>query len=438
MNLQVGVWNKETLKPLLLPGGALLAIAALVLEGELFPLSPPAVDLYYYGVFAAGVLLAWRFHSSRILFALLTLFLAHRAVEFFSAGRVLPMGPGRIALEATTFLVPLNFIVLSLTRERGVAIPGISSRSVMLFLEAVFVAVICRPGENSGPAWLHPAFLGKHWLHLGVPPLEVLSFTVAAGFLLARFLLYRKPMDGGLFWSLAAMFFALHKGGVGAEATAYTATAALILGSSIIENSYVLAYHDELTALPARRAFNEALLHLETPYTIAMVDIDHFKSFNDTYGHETGDQVLCMVAAKQARITGGGQAFRVGGEEFALLFSGKSQIETVQHLELLRMTIQDTTFHVRGGQERRSVSHGTDRRRPARGRPYRSRNVPVEIVRELSVTVSIGVAEPTSKAHEPEQVLRAADKALYRAKHAGRNQVALATAPRIRPARRTA
>ena len=100
------------------------------------------------------------------------------------------------------------------------------------------------------------------------------------------------------------------------------ATAGLILISSIIENSLFLAYHDELTSLPARRAFNDALLRLEAPYTVAVVDIDHFKKFNDTYGHETGDQVLRLVAAKLAGVTGGGRAYRVGGEEFSILFPG--------------------------------------------------------------------------------------------------------------------
>ena len=102
---------------------------------------------------------------------------------------------------------------------------------------------------------------------------------------------------------------------------------------SIIENSYLLAYHDELTTLPSRRAFNDALLRLQDPYSIAVVDIDHFKRFNDTYGHDTGDQVLRLVAAGLSRVTGGGQAYRCGGEEFKILFPGKTTAEVVEHLE---------------------------------------------------------------------------------------------------------
>jgi len=97
----------------------------------------------------------------------------------------------------------------------------------------------------------------------------------------------------------------------------------VLAAGSIVETSYLLAYHDELTTLPSRRAFHDALLRLEAPYSIAMVDIDHFKRCNDTYGHDTGDQVLRMVASRLARVSGGGQAYRCGGEEFAILFSGK-------------------------------------------------------------------------------------------------------------------
>jgi PleD family two-component response regulator len=161
---------------------------------------------------------------------------------------------------------------------------------------------------------------------------------------------------------------------------------------------------------------------------VAVVDIDHFKSFNDTYGHDTGDQVLRMVAARLARVSGGGEAFRVGGEEFSILFSGKAVKEVVEHLERLRILIQSSTFRVRGGEERRTVTRGPDRRTVARGK--RARRVhPQNSSGELSVTVSIGVAGPTSRLREVEQVIQAADKALYRAKQGGRNRVEAAATP---------
>src|SRR4029077_7824091 len=84
---------------------------------------------------------------------------------------------------------------------------------------------------------------------------------------------------------------------------------------------YCCAFVDALTGLPNRRALDEALARLSGDYALAMVDVDHFKQFNDTHGHDAGDRVLRSVA-QQLRATRGGQAFRYGGEEFCLLFTG--------------------------------------------------------------------------------------------------------------------
>jgi diguanylate cyclase (GGDEF)-like protein len=455
-------WSQRTLKSLVLPGGMLLLAASVVFHGAFGPVPAAAINFYYYAVFGAGILLAWRFHSSRVLFALLTLLLAHRAVDFFSDGRMASAGPGWIAFAAVAFFLPLNFIALSVLRERGSVFPAIVSRLALLFFESVFVAIICRPGTTSGPAFLHPDFLGKlSWTRM--PTLALLAFVAAAVVLLLRFRFYGKPTESGLLWALLAAFFSFQAGGFGPTATAYWATAGLILVSSIIENSYLLAYHDELTTLPGRRAFNDALFHLEEPYAIAVVDIDHFKRFNDTYGHETGDQVLRLVAAKLASVTGGGRAYRVGGEEFSILFRGKTVKETLPHLELLRSAIEQSRFQVRGAQERRRASPGSDsggpylpspgsssrnargldspghdtpgrdrrssdrragsRRRTAASQTRSARVRPEATTRDLAVTVSIGVADPGPGARAVEQVIESADQALYRAKHSGRNRV---------------
>ena len=434
--------SKGTLKSLFVPGGILLLAAVVLLSGGFLSISAAAVDFYYYSVFVAGILLAWRFHASRVLFALGMLLMAHRAVEFFSAGRALATGPGRIAFEAICFLVPLNFIVTPLLRERGLGIPAIAPRVLVLFLESVFVAVICRPGEKTSPAFLHAALFTRSWFHwTKMPQLALLAFVAAFVVLLVRLLLYHKPLESGLLWALVATFLSLQSNAVDRIGVAYWATAGLVLVASIIENTYVLAYHDELTSLPARRAFNEALLRLETPYAIAVVDIDHFKSFNDTYGHDTGDQVLSMVAARLARVSGGGQAFRVGGEEFSILFRGKSMKEVVPHLEALRTVFEESKFRVRATPDRRANLRDGGRRKEDKkageGRlRAAARKLPAEsALSELSVTVSIGVAEPAPKAHEVEQVIQAADKALYRAKKAGRNRVETAGETRSRTPR---
>jgi len=426
--------SKATVKSLLLPGGLLLAAVALLQTG-LLALTAPGLMFVFYGSVTAGLLLAWRFHSSRVFFALLLLLLAQEATTIFSAGRLPLTGSGRTALEAVALLVPLNFVLLSLLRERGFAFPNIGPLFLLLFVQATAVFAICR----ALPITALPAH-GSHHAAAALassPPLPnyILWIFAAAGVtLLVRFLLLRKPVESALLWSLFAFFLAVHFGGQGRISLAYSATAALILAVSIIETSYLLAYHDELTTLPSRRALNDALLSLQVPYSIAMVDIDHFKQFNDQHGHDTGDQVLRLVAAKLARVTGGGQAYRCGGEEFTILFAGKTTDEVVEHLEQLRRTIEAARFSPRGV-DRRQTPRGPDRRTVrSRGRARTGHAVrrlaQVEGPGALSVTVSVGVAAATQEKPDPNRTMDAADKALYRAKGNGRNRVETASSPR--------
>ncbi len=165
---------------------------------------------------------------------------------------------------------------------------------------------------------------------------------------------------------MAAVFLWLQFAPVGKASDAYVATAALILAASLIETSYVLAYHDELTGIRGRRAFNESLLSLDQQYAIAIVDIDHFKKFNDTYGHDVGDQVLCMVAKRLSQVGGDGQAFRCGGEEFAIVFPNTSAKEAFDHLDALRQIIEKSTFHVRGSERRAAAECRENGRRKRR------------------------------------------------------------------------
>ena len=228
------IGSKGTLKSLFVPGGILLLAAVVLLSGGFLSIPAAAVDFYYYAVFVAGILLAWRFHASRILFALGMLLLAHRAVEFFSAGRTVSAGPGRIAFEAVCFLVPLNFIVTPLLRERGLGISAITPRVLLLFLESVFVAVICRPGEKTSPALLHAAFLDRSWFHwTKIPQLALLAFVAAFAVLMIRLLLYHKPLESGLLWALAATFLSLQTSAVDRIGVAYWATAGLVLLASM-------------------------------------------------------------------------------------------------------------------------------------------------------------------------------------------------------------
>jgi len=148
---------------------------------------------------------------------------------------------------------------------------------------------------------------------------------------------------------------------------------------------------------------------LGTRYVVAMADIDHFKKFNDTHGHDVGDQVLRMVAIQLSRVTGGGRAYRYGGEEFTILFPNKSVEEALPHLEKTRERIEAASFTLRGPD--RPKKKGKDSAKSGGGAVVR-------------VTSSFGAAEKDRGLSDPMAVMKKADDALYRAKKAGRNCVA--------------
>lgn len=426
------------LKSLVMPGGLLLGMAAGLIQSGLLHGSAAAVDFCYYSAFAVGLLLAWRFHSSRIVSALVLLFLGQRAIEFFAQGRVPLAGSGLTALEAVSFLVPLNFALLGVARERGITISVAVPRLALLFIQSVFVSIICRPAPTNGSHLFHGAIFGRSWsAWTPIPQISLLVFSVVLVFLVARAISRPKPVESGFAWALLALFLAFNNGAIGLMARAYVASAAIILVVSIVETSYAMAYHDELTGLPSRRAFNDATLRLEAPYTVAAVDIDHFKSVNDTYGHDTGDEVLCMVAANLARVTGGGRAFRVGGEEFTILFPDNHAQEVLDHLENLRNAIEENPFRLRTKADRRSAPRGADRRTSAARKKTARRKKKAALSRgNLQVTVSIGVAEPSDTQTQITHVLNLADQALYAAKRGGRNRVEIASAHQIHPPKR--
>lgn len=187
----------------------------------------------------------------------------------------------------------------------------------------------------------------------------------------------------------------------------------LVIG--LLRSSFEMAYRDDLTGLFGRRAFNEKLRGLGRQYSIAMMDVDHFKKFNDTHGHDVGDDVLRIVANRIAEVTGGGIPYRYGGEEFCVIFPGKKLKPCVPHLEAAREAIGNYSINLRDKNTRpKNAKEGATQRQSKKDRKKKT----------VSVTISIGVAEKDDTLTTPKQVLKAADKALYKAKKNGRNCLA--------------
>jgi diguanylate cyclase (GGDEF)-like protein len=187
--------------------------------------------------------------------------------------------------------------------------------------------------------------------------------------------------------------------------------ASVTLTWAVMESSWRNANIDELTELPGRRSLKNHLARLGSSYAIAMVDIDHFKKVNDRFGHDTGDQVLRFIASF-LRYNSAGKAYRYGGEEFAIVCDGGKFKEVLAQLDELRESISNREFIVRSRLRPKQTSGKGGR--PA-GRD--------EVSKTITITVSIGVAQPGKKYFSAQEVIEAADKALYRAKKAGRNQV---------------
>jgi len=166
----------------------------------------------------------------------------------------------------------------------------------------------------------------------------------------------------------------------------------------------VLAITDELTGLYNRRYFMSRLAQeitrvqrFETPLSVLMIDLDHFKYINDEHGHLLGDQVLIHVAGfMKSSLRGTDFAARYGGEEFCILALGTPGIGAEVFANQLRERIASTPCEI--------TDHAS-----------------------IPITCSIGVAELTSKSQNAAQILALADHALYEAKHSGRNRVVRAS-----------
>jgi diguanylate cyclase len=165
-----------------------------------------------------------------------------------------------------------------------------------------------------------------------------------------------------------------------------------------LEEQRQKALIDPLTGLPNRAAWNERLDQEVSQWQqngntllLAMLDLDHFKRINDNYGHLAGDKVLKIIAnVLRKRLRGSDFIARFGGEEFVLLLPATALTTGAKLLETLRAAVEACPFHFKG--------------------------------EPVTITVSVGLTAFKAGEHS-DVVLKRADQALYRAKHAGRNRI---------------
>lgn len=407
-----------------------LATAATLKWGNITQLEQPAAELSAfliifplvpYLLFTIIILLGLRSNNSGIIFVSILLVFSYSAIFRFAAS-----APTLIKMIA--FLLPINIFLWGSIRKTTIFSQRGIFLLILLGIEMLIVFYICYFHDlpqvkfnfemyREFPNFSHHLdifmqnlenFLSFRFLTADFPLYLLLVVSIAANFIAYY---HREDVFFAVYIILCILSF------IGAasssylpSATIYFTACGLILIISTIEASFSMAYIDELTALPGRRSLTEAMSNLPKKYSIAMIDIDHFKKFNDTYGHKTGDQVLRMVAFKLGEISGGAKVFRYGGEEFTAIFPGKTAREAVPYLEEFRQTIETSPFTVRTGKRTRTSSELRGRKRS-------------DDEKKVSLTISIGVASSNKNLNKPEKVIKTADKILYKAKNAGRNVV---------------
>lgn len=392
------------------------------------------MPLMPYLVLAFGFFMGWRYANAGIILGTLALTLSYYGLNFYHNPTVpLETVLDQSATDAMSLLLPLNLMLFSaLVMRRLFTSIGIIT-TLLFVLQVLAVIIFCQPSNSialrvdtairslsplaadklSGTCrWLGAVLTDGSFLDFhGISTAAVAVSVLALVCVLLQFIKSQDIRACGFFFAIVAAMLGIIFKSSQPAVILYFMTAGLILVFTTIEASFSMAYIDEMTGLPGRRSLEEMMLNLGKKYAIAMIDVDRFKKFNDTFGHETGDQVLKMIASQLGKISGGARTFRYGGEEFTAIFAGKSLENAISHVEEFRKAVESRPFVVRDGErQRRDANH--------RGK---TRILPRN---QVKVTVSIGLASPTGFATRPDIVIKAADRMLYHAKKTGRNRTA--------------
>ncbi len=350
----------------------------------------------------------------REVFLLLALYVGYFLLDiqidhFRDSGQV--RDDAALVFHLVCLLLPLLYALYGCWEERSHLAQDMLARALVLLAIGAVAFGLARRYPQGIADWLaqiHWPSLHGAWMNLA--QLVYLAFLLAFIALSVQYLRKPRPLHAaqlvglcGLLWMLPQVFILAN------ALQVMISMVMLMLVAAVAHEAYQMAFRDELTGLPGRRALNERLQRLGRDYVIAMVDVDHFKKFNDTHGHDVGDQVLRLVAGQLRKVGGGGKAYRYGGEEFTLLFPGKSVEQSLPQIEAVRTAIEQYRMQLRDPKNRPRDDREGKQRRAGKA------------ASEVSVTVSMGVAERQSEQRNPQEVIKEADKALYSAKAAGRN-----------------
>lgn len=364
--------------------------------------------LPYLFIFSS-LILAWVFHHSREFHILLLCGATYWIMQNTSSIENGESFNVFLLYSMICLLLPINIAVISSLSERGIINFHGVKRLTVLALQAMFIYWISQADMHYLTLLFEYKFIDADFIKYNtIPHVTQVVFLLCFVYLLIQNLLNPNLLLAANTSVVISSWFSLNVYNESYTAILWFSVIGIVLLAAMVLNSKQLAYLDELTNLPSRRALKQYLATLGRSYSIAMVDIDHFKKINDKYGHDVGDQVLRRLASFLRKVQGGGRAFRYGGEEFTIVFSGKDIDEAYIYTNHLREMIADNPFTIRN---RKRPKHKPEK--PVKRTP----------VKEIDITVSIGIAQRSEYLLTTEEVIKVADENLYKAKNKGRNMV---------------
>lgn len=326
--------------------------------------------------------------------------------------------------------LPLNLFLWTLLPEKGVNNRGYNgfvfvtlSAQLMLLYWFMQELPLQLTEEISRP-------IAPDLDYINLPFMSAFVFLVA-GFAISLKLQKQrqiKVFDHSVLFILLLMGFALNQYNHIGVFQLISMSSILIVLLALVFDAHHIAYTDELTGLKNRRALNEYMISLGHKYVIVMVDIDYFKQFNDSYGHDLGDEVLRLVAAVLNDVKAGGRCFRFGGEEFTLVFKYKQLDQVKDELERLRQAVEAETVEVILANKNQDTAKATTKAKIGGQKALSKKLGKTLKSKTVNVTISLGAAQATktkgfgSKIRANE-VLKLADQSLYKAKKTGRNRL---------------
>ncbi len=363
-----------------------------------------------YALFIFTIVLAHAFKQSRIAMVSATMLLAYWVIQSRLQS---PLSTGTTIFELSllTLLMPISLLLVLSYRDASIFSKPFALYLFKLSIFFIWSWVTLSYIHEDGLDDLNNTFLFV-WPSVSQLPFILVIFSLAMVLIFSIFLMSRNNIIDAVLYTTALLssvtYAFIH---ITFISSTLFSLAGILLLLYLINASYELAFNDNLTDIPGRLALESDLRHLGKVFSIAMVDIDHFKSFNDSYGHETGDDVLKLVASKLQKVGKKARVYRYGGEEFTILFKGREVPDTLSELEELRAALEEYKMVIRNKDARPKNDKVGSKQRKTKAKSN-----------TVNITISIGVADNLDFDTVAE-VMKAADNALYKAKKTGRNKV---------------